>query len=161
MIYSVISVDVIYGFWKSNAVTNKGQNPGPPRPMVSYEDRMGSAKDMPLIKWRNEDGYECEGTSEAHQQSINASLRETSQDVEAREKGDKKEPGRRQKEALSQNKKAMNFGDDTEIPSQKAASVRKESSESTKVRKDVLKKGKTKKKTKMPSAKVQAHRPLG
>ena len=99
---------------------------------------------MPLIKWRNGDGYECEGTLEAHQQSINASLRETSQDVEAREKGDKKEPERRQKGALSLNKKAMNFGDDTEIPSQKAASVRKESSESTKVRKDSLKKGRTK-----------------
>ena len=147
MFYSVISVDVFYGFWKSNAVTNKGQTPGPPRPMVSYEDRMGSAKDMPLIKWRNEDGYECEGTSVAYEERINASLRETSQDVAAREKGDKKESERRKKGALSQNKKAMNFGADTQMPSHRAASVRKESSESTKVRKDhSLKKGRTKEK---------------
>ena len=105
LIYSVISVDLFYGFWKCNAVTNKGQDPGPPGPIVPYKDRMGSAKDLALIKWRNEDGYECEGSLEAHQQSINASLRETSQDVEAREKGDKKEPERRQNGALSQNKK--------------------------------------------------------
>ena len=109
LLYSVISAGLFYGFWKCNAVANKGQDPGPPGPTVPYNDRMGSAKDLPLIKWRNEDGYECEGNLEAHQQSINASLRETSQDVEAREKGDKKELERRQKGALRLNKKALNF----------------------------------------------------
>ena len=144
LLYSLVSVEVFYGLWKWNAVTNKGKNPGPPGPTVPYKDRMRLAKDLPLIKWRNEDGCECKGTLEAHQQGINASLRETSQDVEAKDKGDEKEPERKQKVALSLNKKAMNFGDDTEIPNQKAASVRKESSESTNVRKDSLKKGGTK-----------------
>ena len=82
-------VDVYYGFWTINAVTNKGQDPRPPRPIVSYADRMGVAKDMPLLK-RRADGYECWGTTVAHEQSTNASLRETTQDVAAREKGDEK-----------------------------------------------------------------------
>ena len=145
MFYPIISVDVFYDFWTSNAVTNKGQDPGPPRPIVAYEDRMGSAKDMPLIKWRNEDGYECWGTSVSHEQRTNASLRETTQDVAAREIGDQKEFERRAKEVLNQHKKAWNFGADVEIPGHKATSVRKESSDSTKVRKDhSLKKGETK-----------------
>ena len=95
MLYSVVSVDIFYGFWRCNAVTNKGKDPGPPVPIVRYKDRMGAARDELLIKWGNEDGTQCEGTLEAHQQSVNASLRETSQDVVAREKGDAKESERR------------------------------------------------------------------
>ena len=53
--------------------------------------------------WRA-DGYECWGTAVAHEQRTNASLRETTQDVAATEKGDEKEPGRRKKGALNQNK---------------------------------------------------------
>ena len=64
---SVIPVDVYYGFWTSNAVSNKGQDPGPPRPIVSYADRMGAARDMPLMTWRA-GGYECWGAVVAHEQ---------------------------------------------------------------------------------------------
>ena len=126
---------------------------------------MGSAKDMPLIKWRA-DGYECWGTAVAHEQRTNASLRETTQGVAAREKGDEKEPERREKGALSQNKRAWNFGAEAEIPGHKATSVRKESSDSTKVRKDhSLKKGKTKemqdgqpKSSDPPAPRVRTHK---
>ena len=105
MFYFVIPVDVYDVFWTSNAVTNKGQDPGPPRPIVSYADRMGAAKDMPLLKWRA-DGYECWGTTVALEQRTNASLRETTQDVAAREKRDEKELERRKMGALNQNKKS-------------------------------------------------------
>ena len=109
-----------------------------------YEDRMGVAKDLELLTWRSE-GYEYKGIAAAHQERTNASLREATLDIEAREKGDEKEPERRKKGASNQNKKTWNFGTGVEIPAHKATSVRKESSDSTKVGKDhSLKKGKTK-----------------
>ena len=130
---SDICVEVFYDLWQANARTNKGQDPGPPRPIVSYQDRMGADKDMPLITWRNEYGTECKGTFAVHQQKINATLRETSRDPEAEGKGQDKEFERRKTSALNQNKKAMTFGDDKDTPSHKATSVRRESSERTKV----------------------------
>ena len=102
-----ISVEVFYDVWQHNAKTNKGQDPGPPRPIVSYQDRLGAVKDMPLVTWRNEDGTECKGTSAAHQQKINATLRETSRDPEAKGKGEDKELERRKKSALNQNEMVL------------------------------------------------------
>ena len=136
------------GFWRCNADTNKGKDPGPPVPIVPYKDRMGAARDELLIKLRNEDGTPCEGTLEAHQQGVKASLRETSQDVVARDKGDEKEAERRQKSVMSLNKKtkdkkATNPGSDTEVSSQKPASVRNDNSDITKARTSSLKKEKT------------------
>ena len=160
MLYFIIPVDVYYGFWRSNAVTNKGQDPGPPRPIVSYANRMGAAKDMPLLTWRA-DGYECCGTAVAHEQRTNASLRETTQDVAAREKGDEKELERGKKGALNQNKKTWNLGADVEIPGHKETSVRKESSDSTNVRKDHSLKKVTTKDGRMASRKAGTHQPLG
>ena len=76
------------GLLENNAVTNKGQDPGPPGPTIPYEDRMGVDKDLELLTWRSE-GHEYQGVAAAHQERTNASLRETTQDIEAREKGEK------------------------------------------------------------------------
>ena len=75
---------------------------------------------------------------------MNASFRETSQDVVAREKGDAKESERRMSfNKMTKDEKATNLGSDTEVPSRKPASVRKDSSDSTKARTSSLKREKT------------------
>ena len=68
-----------------------------------------------MVTWRNEQGTECKGTAAVHQQKVDATLRETSRDPTAKVTGEDKELERRKKSALTQNKKAMDFGD-TRIP---------------------------------------------
>ena len=89
MFYCTIPADVFWDFWKNNAVTNGGQDPGLPGPTIFYEDRMGVAKDLELLTWRSE-GYEYKGTAATDQERTNASLRETTLDIDARETTEKK-----------------------------------------------------------------------
>ena len=119
LLTSDISMSAFYGFWQANARTNKGQDPGTPIPIVPYQDRLGFNRGFQLVTWRNEDNFECKGTKAAHQQAIQASLREASHDPVAKEKGDDKEPDRRRLSAINQNKKAMKFGDDETPPKTK------------------------------------------
>ena len=86
MLYVEIPADIFLQLWQQNAMTNGDQDPGHPGPPISYEDRLGLAKDLPLLKWRAE-GYDYQGTAAAHQERTNASLREATLDIEAREKG--------------------------------------------------------------------------
>jgi hypothetical protein len=68
-------VSAFYGFWQANARTNKGQDPGPPPPIFPCQDRLGLNRGLKLVKWRNEDNFECKGTKAAHQQAVQAILR--------------------------------------------------------------------------------------
>ena len=144
---SDISVNVFYGFWQANARTNKGQDPGPPPPIGPYQDRLGPNRGLKLVTWRNEDNFECKGTKAAHQQAVQATLREASQDPVAKERGDSKEADRRKQSAVNQNRKAMKFSDDEESSKDKGTAARRESSKTTKVKKDFFEKtGKPKEK---------------
>ena len=42
VLYFTIPADVFWQFWKNNAVTNGGQDPGLPGPTIPYKDRMGT-----------------------------------------------------------------------------------------------------------------------
>ena len=88
LLYCTIPVDVYCDFWTNDAVTNKGQVPGPPGPTIPYEDRMGVDKDLELLNWKSK-GYEYQGAAAAHQKRTNANLSETTQDIDAKEKGRK------------------------------------------------------------------------
>ena len=147
-----ISAEVFYDGWQHNAKTNKGKDPGPPKPIVPYQDRLGEDKGKELVTWRNEEGTECKGTTALHKQQIAASLRETSRDPKAKVTGEDKELQRREKSALNQNKMALDFGDDNEASSRKATSARRGSAEITKVRKDhFVKTGKAKERQESPT----------
>ena len=99
------------GILENNAVTNKGQDAGPPGPTIPYEDRMGVDKDLALLNWRSE-GYEYQGTAAAPQERTNASLRETTQDIDAREKGKETKLESRKKRAANQNRRTWTMGTD-------------------------------------------------
>ena len=92
----------------------------------------------------------CCGTKDVYQQGLEASLRDTSQDVDARKRGDSKEFERRQKSALAlnnmscKNQKTPSVISDQEAQVGKAASVRKDRSDCTKVRQYLLNKGEPK-----------------
>ena len=104
-----ISVKGYYSFWQHNARTNQGQNPGPPPAIVTYQERLGVNKGLRMMRWRNMEGFECKGTTAAHDEAVKATERETSHDPTARENGDDKEADRRIKAAASQNKKNNGF----------------------------------------------------
>ena len=89
MLYAEIPADFVWQIWQNNASTNGDQDLGHPGPPIPYEDRLGAAKDLPLLKWRAE-GYDYQGIAAAHQERTNASLREATLDIEAREKADTK-----------------------------------------------------------------------
>ena len=86
-----ISVEAFYDVWQHNAKTNKGKDPGPPRPIVPYQDRLGEDQGKPLVTWRNEEGTECKGTAAVHKQTNDATLRETSRNPKAKVTGEDKE----------------------------------------------------------------------
>ena len=119
-------------------LTNGDQDPGHPGPPISYEDRLGCATDLPLLKWRA-GGFDYQGIEEAHQERTDASLREATLDIEAREKGKQREFERRKKAAANQNRRTKtNMGIDEGASGQRTSSSRKESSDGSKVRKDKL-----------------------
>ena len=124
-----ISVSAFYGFWQANARTNKGQDPGPPPPIVPYQDRLGQNRGLKLVKWRNEDNFECKGTNAAHQQAIEETRREASLDPVAKERGASKEADRRKQSAVNQNRTAMKFGDDEESDKDKGTAAKRDISE--------------------------------
>ena len=125
LLTSDIPVSVFYGFWQSNARTNKEQDPGTPPPIVPYQDRLGPNTGLQLVTWRNKDSYECKGTKAAHQQAMQATLREVSQYQVAKEKRDHKEADRRRLSAVNQNRKAMKFGNDEELSKDKGTAARR------------------------------------
>ena len=70
--------------------TNKGKDPGPPNPIILYQDRFGEDQGKPLMIWRSEEVTECKGTAEMHRQQIAATFRETSRDPKAKVAGEDK-----------------------------------------------------------------------
>ena len=84
MLYAEIPADIVWPFWQQNALTNGDQDPGHPGPPIPYEDRLGCAKDLPLLKWRA-GGFDYQGIEEAHQERTGASLRDATLDIEAGE----------------------------------------------------------------------------
>ena len=77
-------------------MTNGDPDPGQPGPPIPYEDRLGCAKDLPLLTWRA-GGFEYQGNEEAHQERTDASLRDATLDIEAREKWEQSELESRKK----------------------------------------------------------------
>ena len=96
MLYGEIPVSIFWQFWQQNAMTNGDQDPGHPGPPILYEDKLGCAKDFPLHTWRA-GGFDYQGTEEAHQEMTDASLRDATIDIEAREKGEQSELESRKK----------------------------------------------------------------
>ena len=134
MLYADIPKDIYWQLLQNNAQTNGGQDPGHPGPPISYEDRLGVAKDLPLLTCRAE-GYEYKGIAAAHQERTNASLREATTHIEARKKGRKNEFESKKRAAANQTRRTLNMGTDEEVLGRKTSSARKESSDSSKVRK--------------------------
>ena len=112
MLYGEIPVSIFWQFWQQNAMTNGDQDPGHPGPPIPYEDRLGCAKDLPLLIWRA-GGFDYKGAEEAHQERTGASLRYATLDIEAREKGEQSELESRKNTAANQNRRTKtNIGTD-------------------------------------------------
>ena len=91
-----------------------------------------------MVKWRNEDNYECKGTQAAHRQAIEETRREASLDPVAKVRGASKEAERRKQSAVNQNRLATKFGDSDDSDKEKGTAAKSESSEKTKVKKGFL-----------------------
>ena len=102
------------------------------------QDRLGQNRGLRLVKWRNEDNYECKGTQAAHRQAIEETRREASLDPVAKVRGASKEAERRKQSAVNQNRLATKFGDSDDSDKEKGTAAKRESSEKTKVKKGLF-----------------------
>ena len=117
MLTADIPVSAFYGFWQANARTNKGQDPGPPPPIVPYQDRLGPNRGLQLVTWRNKGSFEWKGTtaSSTSARDPSDSQRSIARPNGKRKGDDDKEADRRRMSAVNQNNNAMKFGNDEEL----------------------------------------------